>query len=102
MNALSPILPHATLSQVQLYALRDQIDALIDKDRVAYASGNRCVTHRSGRRIYRHEAEETLAFHRQAICSAHSSIGLKAAATRIARHLADAMELAWPTIEDTQ
>lgn len=99
MNALTtfPAVDVEGLTQVELYALRDQIDAIIAADGLAYAtSGPTSVRHRSGRRIYRHEAVQTLAFHRAIEASDRATPRLVEAARRVARDLEDAIRISFP------
>ncbi len=100
MNALATAI-HAEMSQVELYALRDLIDALISPGHVAYAFGpGGRVIHRSGRRLDRAAAEETLAIHR-ATAKAEDLFGpdLAKAARGIAVHLHQAIALTFPNQE---
>lgn len=106
MNALAPII-QAEMTQVELYARRDQIDAIIsggpDPMRgpscLQYGAGSNAVTHKSGRRLYRHVALETLSFHRATPSDPHASPALIVAAKALAKHLADAIALSFPTEE---
>lgn len=98
MNALaSHIHAHAEVaSQVELYALADQVAAMIAPGAVAYAAGSKAVTHRSGRRLYRAGAAETLAFHRQTIADANTGPQLLEATRRIASQLHRAIAITFP------
>lgn len=106
MNALTPII-QAEMTQVELYARRDQLDALISAGQdpmrgpscLQYGVGGNAVTHKSGRRLYRHVALETLSFHRATPLDPHASPALVVAAKALAKHLADAMALSFPTEE---
>lgn len=98
MNALAPII-QAEMTQVELYALRDQLDAIISAGAtpmsgpscLQYGAGSNAVTHKSGRRLYRHVALETLSFHRATPLDPHASPALSVAAKALAKQLADAI-----------
>lgn len=104
MNALAPIIA-AEMTQVELFALRDQLDAIISAGAtpmsgpscLQYGAGSNAVTHKSGRRLYRHVALETLSYHRATPSDPHASPALIVAANALAKHLAAAMALSFPT-----
>jgi hypothetical protein len=99
VNALAnfPRLDIEGLTQTELFALCDQLHAVIQSEGIAYAtSGPTHVRHRSSRRLYRHEAAETLAFHHLTLAEAKASPRLITATRRIAADLERAMRESFP------
>lgn len=94
MNALAtlPALHIEDMADVHLVALMDQIYALVHHGDPGYStSGPGHIRHRSGRRMGRTEAAETLSFHHMTLAEAKASERLITATRRIAADLERAM-----------